>query len=257
MVDKTVLQGEEAHYMSGSIPRSLESKCPACREKVLADDMISEYGVSCPFCERVASITIIEDVGFISWTCGLEEGRLIISEMPEMPSELRDRLQEEYDLSEEEAYKLSTVREKSKFFEDFAEDIEPSIVSTFVVDLLTGELKYRDMKISEFKSDGLKDILKDYSDDDITEDSLEKVVRRSLDEDKTIKSVYDREEHLVKDDTELEDICKEVIEEESQAVKDYKQGDEKSINYLVGMVKKKTDGRADAKESRKIIEEQI
>jgi aspartyl-tRNA(Asn)/glutamyl-tRNA(Gln) amidotransferase subunit B len=178
--------------------------------------------------------------------------------MPELPSELRDRIQSEYGLAQEEARKLSSVKERASLFEEIVrEGLDPKLVSTFVVDTLVGELKYRDMKIDGFKSDGVVDILKDYTDDKITWDILEDILRKSLDDDDSVSKIYEDYDHSTIEEDDLYYICREVIGEEKSAVEDYKEGDDSAINYLIGKVKKKTDGSADAKETRKILKEII
>ena len=43
---------------------------------------------------------------------------------------------------------------------------------------------------------------------------------------------------------ELEDICKKIVSQNEKAVEDYKGGEEKSFNFLVGMVMRETKGKA-------------
>ena len=51
----------------------------------------------------------------------------------------------------------------------------------------------------------------------------------------------------------LKEIVVKVIENNKKAVEDYKSGEEKAIDYLVGQVMKEIKGRGDAKEIREII----
>jgi aspartyl-tRNA(Asn)/glutamyl-tRNA(Gln) amidotransferase subunit B len=49
----------------------------------------------------------------------------------------------------------------------------------------------------------------------------------------------------------------EVIKEFKRAVDDYRGGKKEALNFLVGQVMRKTKGRADAPEVRKIFEDKI
>lgn len=254
-MEKIQLKGEEAYYLKGSLPEGVSSKCPRCREERFLDEIVSEQGVHCPECGRIASVKIIENTGFVSWISGIEKGRIEISSLPELPSELRERLKKEYGLSKEESDKLSTVKGRAKIFEDIAEEVPAGVASTFVSDALARELKIRDMETSDFKREGIKELLKDYSQDKITEDSIDKIIRKSLEEDKPVYQVYEPEKYEKREKEDLRQVCEEVVDEEKEAVQDFLEGKEDSINYLIGMVKKKTEGRADAQEAREIIKE--
>lgn len=252
-----ILKGKDALYLKSELSDDLY-KCPRCLEKVSMKELVSQDGVHCPECSRIATIKIIDDVGFVSWTCGIDEGRIDVEKLPELPSELRSRLQKDYGISEEEADKLSKVKERATLFEEIIEkDVKPSLASTFIVDTLVRELKYREMELTDFKHKGIVDLLSDYSQDKITWDILEDILRSSLDKDIIIKEVYEEYDYKSVEDDDLREVCLKVIEEEEDAVKDYKEGDENAINYLIGKAKKKTEGAADAQEARELFKEII
>jgi aspartyl-tRNA(Asn)/glutamyl-tRNA(Gln) amidotransferase subunit B len=45
-----------------------------------------------------------------------------------------------------------------------------------------------------------------------------------------------------------------VITQNQKAVEDYRKGEEKALDFLVGQVMKATQGRADAKKARELLE---
>jgi aspartyl-tRNA(Asn)/glutamyl-tRNA(Gln) amidotransferase subunit B len=49
----------------------------------------------------------------------------------------------------------------------------------------------------------------------------------------------------------------ETIKENPQAVKDYKSGEAKALNFIVGQVMRKTQGKADAEVVRRVVEEGV
>ena len=61
----------------------------------------------------------------------------------------------------------------------------------------------------------------------------------------------------VSDSGQLETYCKETIKENLQAIEEYKNGKEKSFNYLVGQVMRKTKGTASPKEVTDILKKLI
>jgi transcription initiation factor IIE alpha subunit len=66
-----ILKGKDALYLKSELKEEL-FMCPKCREKVSMKSLVSEDGVKCPECSRVATITIIDNTGFVSWTCGIK-----------------------------------------------------------------------------------------------------------------------------------------------------------------------------------------
>ena len=57
--------------------------------------------------------------------------------------------------------------------------------------------------------------------------------------------------------SEIEKFCKEAIKEAPQAVEDYKKGNEKALNFVVGIVMKKSKGKATPKEVNEILKSLI
>ena len=61
----------------------------------------------------------------------------------------------------------------------------------------------------------------------------------------------------VSDKTEIEKFCKEAIKEAPKAIEDYKAGNEKALNFVVGIVMKKSKGKATPKEVNEILKKLI
>ncbi|MFB6147523.1 MAG: Asp-tRNA(Asn)/Glu-tRNA(Gln) amidotransferase GatCAB subunit B, partial [Candidatus Nanohaloarchaea archaeon] len=60
-----------------------------------------------------------------------------------------------------------------------------------------------------------------------------------------------------KEETGTEEAVTKVLEENPDAVEDYRSGKESAINYLLGQVMQETNGKADGGEARQLIEEEI
>ena len=83
---------------------------------------------------------------------------------------------------------------------------------------------------------------------------LEKLIEKPFD-----VNEYVKKENLeaVSDSKEIEKYCKEAISENPQAVEDYKKGNEKVLNFVVGQVMRKSKGKASPKEVNEIIKSLI
>lgn len=170
--------------------------------------------------------------------------------LPELPDGQRARFLEEYGITEDHAASLTLDLKLAQFFEDVAREIDPKISASWVVDVLKGELNYRDLDIDAFKAEDLIEILKLLLDDVITEKSAVTIIRTILDYGGTPAEIISKKELAkVKEDVVLSAVD-EVLLECDDAIADYRRGEKKALNYLVGQVMKKTRGRADPQDVR-------
>jgi aspartyl-tRNA(Asn)/glutamyl-tRNA(Gln) amidotransferase subunit B len=110
------------------------------------------------------------------------------------------------------------------------------------------------MEFSEvFEAEKLIQVLKLLAVKKITEKGAVKVIRVMLDEGGDPLKIVRRLDLMVMDLSEVERLCDEVIEENSQAVSDYISGRKEALNYLVGQVMKKSRGKADPGETNRIL----
>ena len=83
---------------------------------------------------------------------------------------------------------------------------------------------------------------------------LEKLIEKPFDVKKHVKK---EKLEAVSDVKELEKYCEEAIKENPQAVEDYKKGEGKALNFLIGKVMQKTKGKATPKKVNEIIKKLI
>ncbi len=178
--------------------------------------------------------------------------------IPEMPEEKRERLINQYKIGDNFAKVLVLDINMANYFEEVAKLVSPKLAASWVVDVLRGELNYRDwdFKIAyeKFKPEEFAELLNHLQHEKITEKGVVEVIRTKLDEGGKVDEIIKNKGlfAIVKD--EIEKICKEVIEENPKAVEDYKNGKKQALNFLVGQVMKKTRGKAKPAETAKIIQ---
>ena len=102
----------------------------------------------------------------------------------------------------------------------------------------------------------IKALLELISSNKITDKVSKKIIEELFIKSFDVKAyVKENNLELIKDNSLIEDLCKEVISENPKAVEELKQGNQKSLNFLVGQVMRKSKGKADPKEVNKIIRE--
>jgi len=210
----------------------------------------------------------------------------IKEKMPELPDAKRARFIEQYGITDMHAKALTS----SIIFADFYEDVverdnvkDPKIAASWIADVLLGEFNYRDVyfarknqtsgkanmegfsilgvskkdknKTYVFRNREMAEIIELFTNGEISDRSAVEIIRAIL-ESKTDKSAYEiaEEKGLFKAEDDLvTKAIAETITENEAAVQDYLGGTEKSLNFLVGQVMRKTKGTADAKTTRELI----
>jgi aspartyl-tRNA(Asn)/glutamyl-tRNA(Gln) amidotransferase subunit B len=62
---------------------------------------------------------------------------------------------------------------------------------------------------------------------------------------------------LQEEDDAVQKAVREAVAESAAAVADYKAGSEQALNFVVGLVMKKTRGKADAGEVHRLVKEEV
>ncbi|QLH77384.1 Asp-tRNA(Asn)/Glu-tRNA(Gln) amidotransferase subunit GatB [Halosimplex rubrum] len=181
-------------------------------------------------------------------------------EIPELPDARRERFKSEYGLGEEAADKLTSTKEVADFFEDVAERFDPDLAATWVADELLGELNYRDMAITDVSDrfDEIERLVELVATDEITtKNARETVLRDMLDDGDAPGEIVEREDLGKTSGDEVQGAVEEAIDENPDAVADYRDGDDGAINFLVGQVMGKTGGSADPGDVNQLLREEL
>ncbi len=140
-------------------------------------------------------------------------------ELPELPWVIKDRLVADYKLSAKNADALTTGLniELLPLFENFARLADPELVAN----LLLNKPEVRELTAAEFTA---------------------KVTEMA---------------NKVDDKAELEKVISEVLAENKSAVDDYKTGKDNALQFLLGKVMQKTQGKADAQVTMTLLKDLI
>lgn len=180
----------------------------------------------------------------------------IKKEMPELAHEKLKKFTEEHGITEEMAKVISKDKQLAEMFEAVSIAINPELAAKWIRRELTRVLNYHKKKLSEteIKDIHMIDLLKLIEEKRITENVAQRIIE------KLVENPFDVNEYIkkegleaVSDIKELEKICKEAIKESPKAIEDYKKGNKKALNFVVGIVMKKTKGKASPKEVNEIL----
>ena len=189
----------------------------------------------------------------------VDENRIeeIRAALPELPDQKRMRFESEYGLPTGDARLLSASRALADFFETAtrAHGTAKSVANWMLRDLLAA-LKEREIEIEEaaIAPQALARLIEMVDRASVTAKSARSLVAELVEQGGDPEAlVRERGLSAVSDAGLLESVADEVIAANADAAGRYAQGDKKVVNFLMGQVMKKTQGKADPGRVREIL----
>lgn len=183
----------------------------------------------------------------------------IKSEIPELSIDKASRLQDQYNLKKEDAEILSSEKKLADIFEKVAEKIDPELAAKWLIRDLMKIIHYNKTTINEINLEvkHVIELLDLFQKNKITDNTAKELLIKLIKEPFSPKEYIKENKLEIVSGNSIENLCREVIKENTKAIEDYKKGNEKSINFLTGMVMRKSKGTANPKEVEKIIKNLI
>ncbi len=183
----------------------------------------------------------------------------ILEELPELPAEKKEKYLDKYGLGEKETEIIVGKKALAEYFEKvISYDVAPKDVSNWITGELLRILKERENDEIPVKAEYLADLIKLINKGDISYTAAKEVFEELVISDKNPNQIVEEKglTQISKTD-ELERIIAEIILNNPQAVEDFKNGKKQAIGYLMGQTMKKTQGKANPKVAKNIIEEKL
>jgi aspartyl-tRNA(Asn)/glutamyl-tRNA(Gln) amidotransferase subunit B len=177
--------------------------------------------------------------------------------LPELPARKRERFQADYGLSEQDARLLTTTRALADFFEAAAaaHGAAKSVANWMQRDVLAA-LKERDLEVdaSALRPEALATLIRLVDQGRITVRNARPLVAELIASGGDPEAlVRERGLEAVSDTGLLESVADEVLAQNPKAVEGYRGGDTKLLNFLMGQVMKKTQGKANPAQVRELL----
>jgi len=179
--------------------------------------------------------------------------------LPELPDIRFKKYVDEFDIPEKDAKLLVKYKNVSDYFETASKGIKnPKIVSNFIIGQIFRTLESESEK-EEFKilttSRQLCELCRLVESGKLNMNLAKKALQNMLETGKDVTAFVSESDMQGMSDEEIQKYCKEAIEENQNAVKDYLGGKEKALKAILGGVMKKTRGRGNAQSiEEKLIE---
>lgn len=179
-------------------------------------------------------------------------------ELPETPKEKLEKLIKKYKIPEENAQILTKKLDIVEFFEKIILSVDSKLAIRYVTEELLSVLNYNKKEMEEVNilPEHFIKLLKAIEENKITELKAKEILRswkdNSFDPSEEIKN-----NESISDFSQIEKIAKKIILENEKAANDYKNGEERSINFLIGKLMQATNKRADFKTAKEVLEKNL
>ncbi len=178
--------------------------------------------------------------------------------LPELPDSKRERFVKQYGLADDHAKSLTSEIKLANFYEAVAMQVAPKLAAVWIADVLKGELNYRGLSIESFQEEHMTEIVQMLEKSKITEDGAVQIIRELLDKKVGTPGEIVLASGLCKaEDDAVQKAVREAVAESAAAVADYRAGSERALNFIVGLVMKKTRGKASAAEVYKLVTAEV
>jgi len=177
------------------------------------------------------------------------------AEIPELPREKFERFKQEYELSDKLVESLISDQRMAADYEVLAKDFDSKMVASWMTGELKKTLNYNEVgyRESKIRKQWLKYLFKLLEDDKITDRNAEKLLREMVESPRNPQQIIEEKDLLKAEEDEVDQAVEEALEENQDAVEDYRDGDEEAVNFLVGQIMQKSGGKADPKQAREKI----
>jgi len=179
----------------------------------------------------------------------------IKSSLPETPSEKLEKLIKKHKIDQSYAEILTRKLEIVEFFEDIIEKSNPKLAVRWVTEELLSVLNYnkKELEEIEIKPKHFIELLKLIDNNSITELKAKEILR-SWKEKSSSPKTEAKKHSQISGKEDIEKLAQKVIKQNPKAVEDFKKGEAKAMNFLIGQVMKLSNNRADFKTAREILE---
>lgn len=180
--------------------------------------------------------------------------------MPE-PAHLKtERFVEEYGIDKKDAKVLTSELELADAFEEVCKEVDANVAARLMRDELKRVLHYNKIQYAESKitPSDIIELINLIESKQVTPEAAHKLIEQMPGNDKTPTEIGNEMDIIgVVEDDAIVNAINQAIEENPNAVEDYKNGKDNAVNFLVGQVMRLTRGKANAGETNKMIKEKL
>jgi aspartyl-tRNA(Asn)/glutamyl-tRNA(Gln) amidotransferase subunit B len=178
--------------------------------------------------------------------------------MPELPSEKIARYEKELSIPRELAASIVSEPDIAGMFEKVAEDVDIQLAAKWFAGEIKKTLNFNSLRLKDtgLEAKHIAGLLKMVESRQITDRSAELMLRELVLRPTDPEKLAGRRARI-HDERALEPVIADVISANPKAIVDYKAGKHEVLNFLVGHVMRRTEGRGDSDTIRRMLERKL
>ena len=182
--------------------------------------------------------------------------------LPELPSAKKERFINTYNLRSNDAEVLTASKQLADFYEEVKHltEIDAQIVANWIIGDYTAALNKDDLDIvdSKISASDLAGLLNKIADQTISGKIAKEVFESMWRGEGSAEEIIEKKGLVqITDDSEIENIVNQVIENNPSQVKDYLDGKSQLLGYFVGQIMKETKGKANPQKVNEILRRKL
>lgn len=185
----------------------------------------------------------------------------LVKDMPELPDQRISRFTKDYNIPEKQGKVIIYIgKDMADFFEECCKIYKDYVkLSNWTVTDLLKCLNFQNVRISKskVKPETFTELLGLIDSGKITERLAKELIKEYVETGESPASIVKKKGLTIMGKDELTKVVKDVLKENGKAVEDYKRGEEKALQFLLGQVLRKIKARADPNEIKVLIKELI
>jgi aspartyl-tRNA(Asn)/glutamyl-tRNA(Gln) amidotransferase subunit B len=191
-----------------------------------------------------------------------QEIKQIKNSLPETPEQKLNKLIKKHKISREDAEILISNLELVEFFEKVIKKIPPDFALSWITIELLRVLNYNKLTVDDEKvninPEHFIELLELVKSGKITELKAKRILNDFIPNSFSPKKQAEKSAKIT-DEKEVSKVIDKVLnkKQNQKAISDYKAGEQKALNFLIGDVMKESDKRADFKIARKLLIEKL
>ncbi|MBS3079756.1 Asp-tRNA(Asn)/Glu-tRNA(Gln) amidotransferase subunit GatB [Candidatus Pacearchaeota archaeon] len=178
--------------------------------------------------------------------------------LPESPMQKLEKIIKHHKINKQDAEVLTKNLEIVELFEKVIEKIPPQIALPWITVEWLGVLNYNKKTMDDVKINPqhIIELLKLIEQNKITPLKAKDILRKFIPT--SFSPMEEAKKHeSISDEKEIEKIIDNIIKNNQKSVSDYKTGEQKALNFLIGQVMQATNKRADFLTVKKILEKEL
>lgn len=185
----------------------------------------------------------------------------IRSEMPELPEEKAQRLMKQFNFSEYEARVICGDFNLGKLFDNMvSEKANPAISAKLLTRELLAVMNHDALSWKEVlvKATDLVELVKLIESGKVTDKNTKQSMINYISGDKSSPKLFlEKNNLLISESIDIDQVTTHIISVNIAAVNDYKAGNEKSLNFLAGLVMRETKGTVNPSKVQELLKQKL